>query len=247
MRWVVDGDDLAKGRTKRSRAKGGRGAASRTLALLSAAFAYARPDDPNPCRGVVRPAKGKRERRLSDVEYRQLAEALDAAHEIEWPALSDLVRFVALTGWRVGEACLLRWEQVSIDARLATIDTKTGLSRRPLSKYAVTLLEARRASADASVHVFPTIGGGHAERLCSGRKGIWARLMGAHGASPIPLLTNARLLILFAIHSSASALNSALAYRPSAPSLDIPFLGMSVMSNTVGSPRAMCIWLTPSC
>jgi integrase len=128
---------------------------------------------------VVRPAKGKRMRRLTDVEYRQLAMALDAARKTEWPAVSDIIQFTALTGWRVGEVCLLRWEQVNIDARLAVIEeTKTGLSRRPLSGHAVGLLEARRSSPNATGYVFPAIDGGPVKRLCSGKKGKWARSVG---------------------------------------------------------------------
>jgi integrase len=182
-KWIMEGGP-SKNRSKRSRAKGGRGAASRTLATLSAAFSYCRPDDPNPCRGVVRPAKGKRERRLSDAEYHHLAKALDAARETEWPVLSDLVQFLALSGWRAGEACSLRWEHINIDARLATIETKTGISRRPLSKHAVELLRARRPSSPASGYVFPAIDGGPVKRLCSGRKGVWSRLIGQLWGEP---------------------------------------------------------------
>jgi integrase len=177
MRWMT-GDGPAKNRAKMSRAQGGKGAAGRTLAFLSAVFTYARPDDPNPCRGVVRPAKGKRERRLTDAEYRHLAQALEAARKTEWPALADIVQFAALSGWRIGEVCSLRWEQVNTETRLATIETKTGTSRRPLSKHAVALLEARRALPTVTGYVFPTIDGGPLRRLCSGEKGIWARLMG---------------------------------------------------------------------
>jgi integrase len=181
MKWIT-GDGPANNRSKRSRAQGGKGAANRTLSLLSAAFSYARPDDQNPCRGVVRPAKGKRERRLTDAEYRQLAEALEAARKTEWPALADIVQFAALSGWRIGEVCSLKWEQVSTDARVAIIETKTGISRRPLSKHAVALLETRRASPTG--YVFPTIDGGPVRRLCSGEKGTWARLMGPLWSNP---------------------------------------------------------------
>lgn len=179
VKWVVDGDGPTKNRSKNSRAKGGGGAASRTLAFLSAVFRYARPDYSNPCRGVVRPAYGKRERRLADAEYHQLAKALDAARETEWPALLDIVQFLAQTGWRVSEACLLKWEQVSIGDRLAVIDTKTGISRRPLSKHAIGLLEVRRPSPDATGYVFPLIDGGPIKKLCAGKRGTWFRLVGA--------------------------------------------------------------------
>jgi len=117
----------------------------------------------------------------------QLANALAAARAIKWPALADIVQFVALTGWRISEACLLKWEQVNTDAHLATLETKTGVSRRPLSKHAVALLEARRASSAASGFVFPTIDGGPVEKLCSGKKSAWARLVGPLWSNPDPL------------------------------------------------------------
>jgi integrase len=116
-----------------------------------------------------------------------LANALAAARETKWPALGDIVQFVALTGWRISEACLLKWEQVNTDARLATLETKTGVSRRPLSKHAIALLEARRASSAASGFVFPTIDGGPVEKLCSGKKSAWARLVGPLWSNPDPL------------------------------------------------------------
>jgi integrase len=182
MKWMM-GDGPAENRSKRSRAQGGKGAASRTVDLLSAAFSYARPDDANPCRGVVKPAKGKRERRLTDAEYHQLAKALDAARETEWPVLPDLVMFLTLTGWRASEACKLKWEQVDLEGRLAVIpETKTGTSRRALSKHAIALLEARRASPTG--YVFPAVDGGPVERLCSGGKGNWARLTGPLWSNP---------------------------------------------------------------
>jgi len=73
LKWMV-GDGPAKNRAKLSRARGGRGTASRTVALLSAIFNHARPDAPNPCRGVVRPAYGRRERRLTDAEYSSIGQ-----------------------------------------------------------------------------------------------------------------------------------------------------------------------------
>src|SRR2546423_14391747 len=59
--------------------RGGRGVAGRTVGLLGAIFTYAvrqglRPD--NPVHGVVKFAEGRRQRRLTDAEYRMLATAL---------------------------------------------------------------------------------------------------------------------------------------------------------------------------
>jgi integrase len=125
--------------------KGAKGTATRTTGLLGAIFEYAirsgmRTD--NPVRGVKKFADGKRERRFSDEEYRMLGAALEkAAGERIWPAAITAVRFIALTGWRSGEALALRWDEVDIPRRTATLpDTKTGRSMRPLSTVACDVL-----------------------------------------------------------------------------------------------------------
>jgi integrase len=137
--------DVAAGRTKRrshlgkpravSHVKGGRGAATRTIGLLGAIFAYAvrtglRID--NPVTGVVRFADGKRNRRLSGVEYRQLGKGTAAAAGV-WRCAILMVKFLALTGWRSGEALKLRWRDIDLNRHVALLlDTKTGASTRPL-------------------------------------------------------------------------------------------------------------------
>jgi integrase len=149
--------DVAQGKTatsektarKRgfSRVRGGRGTATRTVGLLGAIFTYAvkrrmRPD--NPVLGVVRFADGKRERRLTDDEYRALGNALDQAEaDCMWPAAVAAARFLALTGWRRGEALNLRWNELDLIRGSAFLgDTKTGRSTRALSNPACELLKA---------------------------------------------------------------------------------------------------------
>jgi integrase len=135
--------DIAEGKGS---ALGGKGVASRTLGLLGAIVAYAirkglRPD--NPVHGTLRFADGRRERRLSDAEYGLLGEGLRKAEKQGfWPPAIAAARFIALTGWRKGEALGLRWDELDLMRRTATLgDTKTGRSIRPLSKATCDLLQ----------------------------------------------------------------------------------------------------------
>src|SRR4051812_31303104 len=75
---------------------------------------------------------------ISGAEYKALGSSLRAAEaEQVWPAAVAAARFLALTGWRTGEALELRWCDLDIDRCTATLpDTKTGRSMRPLSQAA---------------------------------------------------------------------------------------------------------------
>jgi integrase len=127
-------------------ALGGKSAATRALGLLGAIFTYAvrrglRAD--NPVHGTARFAYGRRERRLSDAEYGLLGKGLrEAEKQGFWPPAIAAARFIALTGWRKGEALGLRWDELDLTRRTATLgDTKTGRSVRPLSQAACDLLQ----------------------------------------------------------------------------------------------------------
>jgi len=150
MHDVAAGKTVAKTKTKAhglARVRGGKGTASRTVGLLGAIFSYAvrrRMRTDNPVNGVVRPADGRRERRLSDDEYKALGAALRKAETAHiWPAAIAVARFLTLTGWRSGEALALRWDEIDLERRTATLgDTKTGRSVRPLSRAACDLLRS---------------------------------------------------------------------------------------------------------
>lgn len=84
-------------------------------------------------------------RRLNDEEYKELGKAL--VREDMWPPALAAIRFLALTGWRRSEASLLRWEEVNLERRTATLgDTKTGFSIRPLSQAACDALGPAKSS-----------------------------------------------------------------------------------------------------
>ena len=122
MHAVADGETAARNKTAKlrgvSHVRGGIGTASRTVGLLGAIFAYAMREDmcpDNPVRGVQRPADGRRDRRLSDAEYAARGAALRRAEgKTVWPAAVGVTRFLALTGWRKGEALALRWPDVDL-------------------------------------------------------------------------------------------------------------------------------------
>src|SRR5262249_55670928 len=151
MHAVADGKTRRRAKSGRKRGvinlRGGQGTASRTVGLLGAIFTYAvkrRMRLDNPVHGVLRPADGRRDRRLSDSEYRVLGDCLRRAKETDiWPPGPDMAKFLALTGWRSGEALTLRWDSVDLDRRTSILPTgKTGRSMRPLSGAVCHLLRS---------------------------------------------------------------------------------------------------------
>jgi integrase len=173
---------LAKPRAV-SRVTGGQGVASRTIGMLGAIFEYAVRQgitDGNPVRGVVRPADGQRDRRLSDAEYAALGRALAALEADMWPPALASVRFLALTGWRSGEATALRWQDIDLARRTARLpDTKTGASLRALSAPACDLLRTLGPGEGAKL-VFPPSRGEAVMTL----KSFWRRIHKAAGLPP---------------------------------------------------------------
>ncbi len=127
-----------------ARVTGGRGTATRAMGMLGALFSFAvrrglRPD--NPVRGVARHAYEQRDRRINNLEYSALGEALRTMPETAWPIAVAATRFLALTGWRRGEMLGLKWSEIDVVARTVRLgDTKTGASVRPLSREACDML-----------------------------------------------------------------------------------------------------------
>ena len=132
------------------------GHANRTLGVLSRMLTMAevwemRPEGVNPCRFVKKYPEHKRERFLSDDEYRRLGAALrDAEHEgFASPAAIAAIRLLMLTGCRSGEILSLRWEDVDLDrGELRLSDSKTGARIVHLGEPAIEVLRGIQRRAD---------------------------------------------------------------------------------------------------
>ena len=122
--------------------------ANRTLGVLSKMFNLAelwelRPDGTNPCRHVKRFKEDKRERFLSDAEYRRLGSALREIEQdgSETASAIAAIRLLMLTGCRLSEIQKLRWEHVDLEAgELRLPDTKTGAKVVHLGEPAIAVL-----------------------------------------------------------------------------------------------------------
>jgi len=180
MHAVAAGETARNRKTKPrgvSKVRGGRGVATRSVSLLGAVFTYAidhhlRSD--NPAHRVRKFAENRRERRLTEAEYAALGVGLRRAERTIWPPAVACLRFLALTGWRSGEAVALRWQDVDLARRTAVLpDTKTGRSMRPLSHAACDLLHTLQRVGDGSL-VFPASRG---EGLMLGFKKFARRIL----------------------------------------------------------------------
>lgn len=100
---------------------GGRGAANRTLALLSKMFGMAeqwgwRPANTNPCKSVIRFKENSNERFLSSEEIARLGDTLSAIDRDrrEHPSATAAIRMLLLTGARLSEIIWLNWQHVDL-------------------------------------------------------------------------------------------------------------------------------------
>ena len=104
-----------------------------------------RKDGANPCRFVEKYKEHKRERFLTEDEFRRLGQVLGEAEAEGSETLSAVtaIRLLMLTGCRLGEVQTLRWENVDLEAgELRLPDSKTGARMVPLSRAAAGVLAA---------------------------------------------------------------------------------------------------------
>jgi len=139
--------------------RGGSGAASRTVGLLSGILTYAVEAgiiEANPAHGVRRPKDNTRSRRLDDADYRMLGSILRTASKNDrYGKTVEIIRQLALTGCRRSEMIALRWEEVDIKAScLRLADSKEGASVRPIGLPVVEYFEERGAKI-SNTYVFP--------------------------------------------------------------------------------------------
>jgi integrase len=117
------------------------GTARRVTGLLGAIFSYSvkrKLRETNPVHGLEKPAEVKRTRRLSESEYAQLWDALHKGDN----AAADVFLFLTISGWRSSEVNNLKFSEVDLERRIATLgDTKTGLSIRPLSSATIEIIK----------------------------------------------------------------------------------------------------------
>ena len=101
------------------------------------------PEGRNPCRTIVKYRKRKRERFLSDEEFRRLGRTLAEAGDLKGVSVHAVaaIRLLLLTGCRKSEILTLQWREVDLEARELNLpDSKTGKRSIPLSPEAVRIL-----------------------------------------------------------------------------------------------------------
>ena len=111
----------------------------------------------NPCRLVVKFRERRRERFLTDEEFRRLGRVLDEAETRKGVSAYAVaaMRLLLLTGCRKGEILNLRWDRVDLAAgELRLEDSKTGPRMIVLAPEAVDVLSRIPRLAD-NPHVIP--------------------------------------------------------------------------------------------
>lgn len=130
--------------------------ANRCLEIISKMFNLAemwglRPDGSNPRKHIKKYPEEKRERFLSPAELKRVGEVLREMERegIELPSSIAATRLLILTGCRLGEIMMLRWEHVDILGKALRLpDSKTGAKVVHLGQPAIDVLEKIKRLAD---------------------------------------------------------------------------------------------------
>jgi len=190
LKDVAGGKTAVDQKTKprgRSRVRGGKGAATRTVGLLGAIFSYAqklRIRADNPVRGVKRFEDRRMERFLTPNELRRLGAGIEAARAAgENSAALAIITLLALTGCRKSEILTLRWSDVRWEAACLVLgDSKTGYKTVPLGTPALRLLSQMRAGG-AKGYVFS----GREDEHFKGLQKVWERVRARADLSDVRL------------------------------------------------------------
>jgi integrase len=164
---VTRGDsrrDVRTGPRGRSIVRGGKGTATRVLAVLRAVFNFGirlALVQTNPVKHLKAPRGNAPGRFLSDKEWARLGAAMrDVQAIMANGAFIDSIKLIALTGCRKSEICNLTWAEVDIDRGFLRLrQSKVGPRAVPLGDDAVLLLAGMKEVANAS-WVFPSRRGG---------------------------------------------------------------------------------------
>lgn len=158
--------NIAAGKTSKARrsgsgrySAGGAGAASRSISTLHSIFAHAVREGvikTNPATGVRRIASRSRERRLSAQEIVRFGEAMRELRRLGEPEHGlDLVRLIALTGFRLNEAQAVRRDWHDPEQRAVLFpDTKSDAQRRAIGLVAEEILLRQRVEKN-NPYFFP--------------------------------------------------------------------------------------------
>ena len=142
------------------------------------------PEGANPCRFTRKYKVRRRERFLTDVEYRRLGRALNGLESNGRISVhaAAAIRLVMLTGCRRNEILALRWEDVHRDAgELRLRDSKTGPRTVPLSPSAANVF-AELPWVPGNPWVFP---GGKPGTHLSGIFGPWCLVRSRAGLNDV--------------------------------------------------------------
>lgn len=142
--------------------------ANRAVAVLSRLFSIAeklkwRPKYSNPCKGLEKNTEEARDRVFFAPELARLEASMCALVNQEKldPSSADLVRFLALSGLRTGEAKGLRWKDVDLEANTMTFkehktSKKKGTKKLPLNTHLKEILRRRKID-NKSAYVWPSL------------------------------------------------------------------------------------------